>query len=446
MGGDTAPTIEFAGDGNLTSKVEPGKITYSLNNKITIGGEKNKKVTVDGTTGTITGLTNTKWDKDHVTEGRAATEGQLNDVQTSVQNEIKELSDKAVTYKDKEKSEIALAGKDGTKITNLKDGDISKDSKDAVNGGQLFAAKNDLRLKEGTISYDKKGNGVMTLTQGDGETANKVEVKGLQNTYTESGAYDEKAKALVFNRNDGGNYKVDLSRFVRGIDFSLNKLDRKINGVGAGAAALAALQPLDFDPDAKWDFSAGYGQYKGAIAAAVGAYYRPNEDTLFSMGGTFGAGENMFNAGVSVKLGQGNHVTTSRVAMAKDMLAMQQRMAQMEEQMAKMQELITALTGGTPQAHDMFPDVPKNHWAYEYIRSLAKRGILEGYENGKFDGDRTMSRYEFAAMLYRAMEKGVDLDKRAVAEFAPELDRVRVDVITRHKNGDPDIERVRVNK
>lgn len=226
---------------------------------------------------------------------------------------------------------------------------------------------------------------------------------------------------------------------------SIDAMGNRVNRVGAGAAALAALHPLDFDPDDKWDFAAGYGNYKGANAAAIGAYYRPNEDTMFSVGGSFGGGENMVNAGVSVKLGQGNHVSTSKVAMAKDMLAMQKRMAEMEAQMAKMQGFIGALTGMDTQTA-MFPDVPENHWAYEYVKGLCEKGIIKGYPDGNFNGNRSMTRYEFAAMLYRALAKGVSLDARAVKEFAPELGRIRVDVISQNKEGQPVIERVRVNE
>ena len=225
----------------------------------------------------------------------------------------------------------------------------------------------------------------------------------------------------------------------------VSELDGRVNRVGAGAAALAALHPLDFDPDDKWDFAAGYGNYSGANAVAIGAYYRPNEDTMFSVGGSFGGGENMVNAGVSVKLGQGNHVSTSRVAMAKDMLDMQQRMAEMEAQMAKLQGFIGALTGADAQAA-MFPDVPENHWAYEYVNGLREQGIVEGYPDGTFAGDRSMTRYEIAAVLYRALSKGVSLDARAVKEFAPELARIRVDVVSKDKEGQPVIERVRVNE
>ena len=184
---------------------------------------------------------------------------------------------------------------------------------------------------------------------------------------------------------------------INGLSGSVNKLGNRINRVGAGAAALAALHPLDFDPDDKWDFAAGYGNYRGANAAAVGAYSRPNEDTMFSVGGSFGGGENMVNAGVSIKLGQGNHVSTSRVAMAKEMKAMRQHMAEQDALIAKLQSMHGMAVD--PAKSTLFPDVAENHWAYQYVTTLAKKGILEGYPDGEFKGDRMMTRYEFAAIV-----------------------------------------------
>ncbi len=303
--------------------------------------------------------------------------------------EATEQEDKSVEYK-----------------LNVKtDGKVEKDNKGIVTGGTVY--------KETRIEKDGKYI--------------KVENTAGQNLT----ALDKQVDANTTNITKLGN--------------SINVLGNRVDRVGAGAAALAALHPLDFDPDDKWDFAAGYGNYKGANAAAIGAYYRPNEDTMFSVGGSFGGGENMVNAGISVKLGQGNHVSTSKVAMAKDMLAMQKRMAEMEAQMAKMQGFIGALTGMDTQAA-MFPDVPENHWAYEYVKGLCEKGIIEGYPDGNFNGNRSMTRYEFAAMLYRALAKGVNLDARAVKEFAPELGRIRVDVISQNKEGQPVIERVRVNE
>lgn len=245
---------------------------------------------------------------------------------------------------------------------------------------------------------------------------------------------------------------------INGLSGSVNKLGNRINRVGAGAAALAALHPLDFDPDDKWDFAAGYGNYRGANAAAVGAYYRPNEDTMFSVGGSFGGGENMVNAGVSFKLGQGNHVSTSRVAMAKEIKDLRQNVANLNAIVNRQSALIDKLTGTNAgmikdKGNDLFPDVPANHWAYEYVTKLKHAGILTGYPDGNFDGDRMMTRYEFAAIVYRAIMAGAasnpalnqdgTLDKLA-NEFSSEMKYIRIDTIAKDKNGKPTIERVRV--
>ena len=245
---------------------------------------------------------------------------------------------------------------------------------------------------------------------------------------------------------------------INSIGGAVNKLGSRVNRVGAGAAALAALHPLDFDPDDKWDFAAGYGNYRGANAAAVGAYYRPNEDTMFSVGGSFGGGENMVNAGVSFKLGQGNHVSTSRVAMAKEIKDLRQNVANLNAIVNRQSALIDKLTGTNAgmikdKGNDLFPDVPANHWAYEYVTKLKHAGILTGYPDGNFDGDRMMTRYEFAAIVYRAIMAGAasnpalnqdgTLDKLA-NEFSSEMKYIRIDTIAKDKNGKPTIERVRV--
>ncbi len=244
----------------------------------------------------------------------------------------------------------------------------------------------------------------------------------------------------------------NLDNRVNNIGNSLNKLGDRVDRVGAGAAALAALHPQDFDPDDKWDFAAGYGNYKDASAVAVGAFYRPNEDTMLSVGGSFGGGENMVNAGISVKLGQHSNVTRSRVALAKDVLELKKIVA---EQSKMIQQLAAGKGLAAPVQKDVnFPDVPKDHWAYTYVKSLADRGYLEGYPDGEFKGDRTMTRYEYAAIIYRALQNGAPVDAdmgRSLGEFGPEIekvaeaDRFRVDRVAGKDNDRNKIERVRVN-
>lgn len=222
----------------------------------------------------------------------------------------------------------------------------------------------------------------------------------------------------------------------------INKLGDRVNKVGAGAAALAALHPMDFDPDDKWSFAAGYGNYAGENAAAIGAYYRPDEKVMFSVGGTVGNGENMVNAGISFALDRTNHVSNSRTALAREVIDLRGQLAEMGAKMAKMEKAFGMLDETKTK---LFPDIPANHWAYEYIAKLAGNGYIEGYPDGNFGGDRLMTRYEFAAMLYRAIENGAALEEKIIKEFEPELGRIRVDRIS-GEDGDRDkIERVRVN-
>ena len=226
------------------------------------------------------------------------------------------------------------------------------------------------------------------------------------------------------------------------LDYRVDSLGSRVDKVGAGAAALAALHPMDFDPDDKLTFAAGYGNYKGKNAAAVGAFYRPDEKVMLSVGGTFGNGENMVNAGISFSLDRTARVSNSRTAMAKEIVDLRANVANLTALVGQ----LTAGMGGTIEMDRMklFPDVPENHWAYEYIGRLAAAGIVEGYPDGMFNGNRMMSRYEFAAMLYRALEKGVKLDHKLVREFEPEMGRIHVARISGADGDRGKIERVRV--
>ena len=333
----------------------------------------------------------------------------------------------------------------GTNITSV------NKTADPGDGHAIYTINaKDTVVTGGTVTYASNGTGTATLTNSDGTTAT---VTGLQDSYTSSASLS--GDTLNFTRNDGSTYSVSgiaSSQDIKNVTNKVGELGTRVNRVGAGAAALAALHPLDFDPDDKWDFAAGYGNYKDAHAVSVGAFYRPNEDTMFSVGGSFGAGENMVNAGVSVKLGQGNHVSTSRVALAKEVEDLK---AIVKAQSAEIKAMRGAMQSGTSVMKDVnFPDVPKDHWAYSYVKSLADRGLLEGYPDGEFKGDRSMTRYEFAAIIYRALQNGAPIDSdmaKAIGEFDPEinrikdLDRTRVDRISGKDNDRHKVERVRVN-
>ena len=316
------------------------------------------------------------------------------------------------------------------------------------NLGVVSDGNNNLKVR---MAKDLKGlNSVTTntLTVGDVKIDNSgINAGNKKITNVAAGDISTNSTDAV---NGGQLWKTNQT--INNIGGAVNELGTRVNRVGAGAAALAALHPLDFDPDDKWDVAAGYGNYKDAHAVSVGAFYRPNEDTMFSVGGSFGGGENMVNAGVSVKLGQGNHVSTSRVALAKEVEDLK---AIVKAQSAEIKAMRGAMQSGTSVMKDVnFPDVPKDHWAYSYVKSLADRGLLEGYPDGEFKGDRSMTRYEFAAIIYRALQNGAPIDSdmaKAIGEFDPEinrikdLDRTRVDRISGKDNDRHKVERVRVN-
>ena len=335
----------------------------------------------------------------------------------------------------------------GTNITSV------NKTADPGDGHAIYTINaKDTVVTGGTVTYASNGTGTATLTNSDGTTAT---VTGLQDSYTSSASLS--GDTLNFTRNDGSTYSVSgiaSSQDIKNVTQKVGELGTRVNRVGAGAAALAALHPLDFDPDDKWDFAAGYGNYKDAHAVSVGAFYRPNEDTMFSVGGSFGAGENMVNAGVSVKLGQGNHVSTSKVAMAKEIVDLRDENKDLKKRLDTMEQKMNSILGILDMGKKKdFPDVPENHWAYEYVATLAGNGIIEGYPDGEFKGDRSMTRYEFAAMFYRALKNGAPVDDnmdRAMNEFEPELrqirlDRIRVDRISGKDNDRNKVERVRVN-
>ena len=305
-------------------------------------------------------------------------------------------------------------GADGSITLNVNNG------RDVTLEGQL----KDAQLTD--IARDKEA-GTATLVVKDGYT--NEEVRKLTIDDIASKAQNDKEHA---------EFREHFSE----LDHRVDNLGSRVDKVGAGAAALAALHPMDFDPDDKLTFAAGYGNYKGKNAAAVGAFYRPDEKVMLSVGGTFGNGENMVNAGISFSLDRTARVSNSRTAMAKEIVDLRANVANLTALVGQ----LTAGMGGTIEMDRMklFPDVPENHWAYEYIGRLAAAGIVEGYPDGMFNGNRMMSRYEFAAMLYRALEKGVKLDHKLVREFEPEMGRIHVARISGADGDRGKIERVRV--
>ena len=314
-------------------------------------------------------------------------------------------------------------------INNVKAGVADTD---AVNVSQLKRVQNQIAAS----------TSVTTVTAGDHIKVTPT-VNGNTHDYKVSLADDiadqitNNTTNITKNTNDIKNIKGDLS-----------KMDKRVNKSVAGAAALAALHPLDFDPDAKWDFAAGYGHYRSGDAAAIGAFYRPNEDVQLSVGSTVGSDETVFNAGLSVKVGAHSGVSRSRVAIGKEVLALKKTVAEQNAQIQKLTALLNGVAGTKMKADHttLFPDIPTNHWAYEAVSDLSRRGLVEGYPDGTFGGDRMLTRYEFAQIVYRAIQDGVTVNDRLVTEFSPEMALFRVDTVAKNAKGEPTIERVRVNK
>lgn len=333
----------------------------------------------------------------------------------------------------------------GTDVSLNKDGlNVGKDvsvTGTAVTAGQTSINNDGLAVGPNTsLKADELKVDGKTYIDKNGLNANGMQITNVADGKENSDAVNvgqlKESEKTINNRIDGVENQV-VNNTNR-----INKLGSRVNKVGAGAAALAALHPMDFDPDDKLTFSAGYGNYAGENAAAIGAYYRPDEKVMFSVAGTVGNGENMVNAGVSFALDRTNHVSNSRTALAREVIDLRGQLAVMGAKMAKMEKAFGMLDETKTK---LFPDVPANHWAYEYIAKLAGNGYIEGYPDGNFGGDRLMTRYEFAAMLYRAIENGAALEEKIIKEFEPELGRIRVDRIS-GEDGDRDkIERVRVN-
>ena len=400
-------TIVSAGNNiDITNTVKEGAAAnyrVSLKDDITLGSDKNK-VSIKGTEGTIETTGNIK---------------------------AGSFSTGTITInKDNSNTINGLANKTWD-ATNT---DQYKDSSKAATEAQLQQAMG------GTVQYDRDSQGIVTNNITLNKGGASVTITNVADGKVEKGSKDAVNGGQLYETNQA---VINNATNISSLSHSLSNLDNRVNKVGAGAAALAALHPLDFDPDAKWDFAAGYGNYRGTNAAAVGAYYRPNEDTMFSVGGTFGNGENMVNAGVSFKLGAGSsHVSTSRVAMAKEIKELRSELEAMKSAM------LDANAGKKIDTSklQLFPDVPQNHWAYEYVAQLAGNGMIEGYPDGNFAGDRPMTRYEFAAILYRAMMKGAVLSDKILSEFSHELEYFTVDTVAKNKAGNPTIQRVRTVK
>ena len=321
----------------------------------------------------------------------------------------------------------------------------------STEGGVALGSGSKATVAAGAVGYDILINAPSTNTSATWKsTASAVSVGDVGNNVTRqitsvaAGTNDTDAVNVAQLKQLRNNIGGDITN----INGTVSRLDKRVNKAVAGSAALAALHPLDFDPDAKWDFAAGYGHYHNGNAAALGAFYRPNEDVQLSVGSTLGNGETVVNAGLSVKVGAHSNVSRSRVAIGKEVLELKKTVALQNAQIQKLTTLLNGVAGTNMKADrtTLFPDVPSNHWAYEAVSDLSRRGLVEGYPDGTFGGDRMLTRYEFAQIVYRAIQNGVQVNEQLVTEFSPEMALFRVDTVAKNHQGQPTIERVRVNK
>ena len=331
----------------------------------------------------------------------------------------------------------------------------------STEGGVALGSGSKATVAAGAVGYDILTNAPSTDTSSTWKsTVSAVSVGDVANGVTRqitsvaAGTNDTDAvnvaqlKRLHDMISVNAYNTVNVQGDVTNLKKDVSRLDKRVNKAVAGSAALAALHPLDFDPDAKWDFAAGYGHYHNGNAAALGAFYRPNEDVQLSVGSTVGNGETVVNAGLSVKVGAHSNVSRSRVAIGKEVLELKKTVALQNAQIQKLTALLNDVAGTHMKADrtTLFPDVASNHWAYEAVSDLSRRGLVEGYPDGTFGGDRLLTRYEFAEIVYRALQNGVQVDEQLVTEFSPEMALFRVDTVAKNHQGQPTIERVRLNK
>ena len=346
---------------------------------------------------------------------------------------------------------------------------VNKDLMDmnSVNFGAVTDPKHSVTNKDGMITFDGDkdtkytANGMAIEDRNNLDTASynldgmvaDSNGKHVEFTTTNISAGDQQihnvtagtAGTDAVNVNQLNSAVSNISNHYDALTNKVNKNHNEAKRGIAGTAALAALHPLDFDPDHKLDVMAGYGHFHNANSVALGMAYRPNEDLMFTVGSTVGNGDTVINAGISYKVGAKSDVSRSKVSVAKDVANMKREMEAIKAQNAKITAILNAVLGADlPQDQtNMFPDVPANHWAYEAVNDMAKRGLVIGYEDGQFKGDRTMTRYEFAMIVERAIQKAKELntsiDGRLVDEFKPELLRFEI-----QKNGS--LERVHTLK
>ena len=266
----------------------------------------------------------------------------------------------------------------------------------------------------GSMTASSYKVGYKTYIDSTGINANNQKIVNVAAGDLSASSTDAVNGAQLYQTNER---VASVENRVDTVENRVSNLDSRVDKVGANAAALANLHPLEFDADSKWNIAATVGGYKGETATAIGAFYRPNENVMVNVSSSFGTGENMYGGGISLRIGQGGNKARRNTTNG-----LTDREKAMQKQIDSLTNRLDALLSViNPNMSKDFPDVPENHWAYEAVSRLAGNGIIQGYEDGKYHGERTMTRYEMAEIIYNALSKGAKAEKKLVEEFKPEL-------------------------
>lgn len=440
---------------NTWENMEDGKITTSIKD----GAKQNltqsdaagtTQSTVDGAKSTVT-IQNADGLAGAVTDGRnTSVQNQTasaiaTDVKDGAGNEnasVANATTSANTITNGTKANTVISTADGTRF-------INSEANTAFEGGTYT----DTTIKGNTITTGKVTMDYAEVMKdlgvhGSAKVDNNLEVGGTTTTKTLNVTEDAKVgrdlavggNAKITGDVTANSYKVGDKTYISADGINANNqkitnvadgsisegskdavnggqlygvkrdLEHQVDKVGANAAAMANLHPMEFDPDSKWNIAAAMGNYGSETATAIGAFYRPNEDVMVNFSTAFGTGENMVGGGVSVRLGKGSNKLSREESNALK--------AQVNDLTARMDALLSVLN---PNMSKDFPDVPENHWAYEAVSRLAGNDIVQGYPDGEFHGERTMTRYEMAEIIYNALSRGAEAEKELVEEFKPEL-------------------------
>lgn len=438
--------------GNLTESVA-GDVTedYKANQTTKVGGDrteivtgdvveyykKDQTTTVDGNQGT-----DVKGDQTNTVGGKL-TETVTGDVVENYKANQTTTVDKNQTTHVKGDQTNTVGGK----LTETVEGDVVEDYKGdqttTVGGDRITDVKGNDVLTAENITHTAKtqlinnvGTTSMTMTVTNTTFNNDVVMNNNLDVAGDVKAASYKIGSKTYIDNDGINANeqkiinvadgtlsdtsldaVNGSQLFR-TNQRIERWNRDLSRVGAGAAALAGLHPVDYDATSKLSFAVGFGSYKSEHAAAIGAFYRPNDNILFGVSSTVGYGDNMYNASLSFKFGEGSHERGISKAAQRKIDTLQNKVSLLE---ARLDNILNIFN---PNAYKDFPDIPENHWAYEAVSTLAGNGIVEGYPDGDYHGDRTMTRYEMAMIIYNALKRGVQADMKLVREFQPELSMI----------------------